>query len=126
MAVTGQSLEGGGDALLVAHDVIGGDGELVTNLQVDLSVRGAFSLLENTGTNLGALEVGKGSNVEIQLVGDGADEIQAILVLLVGAMAHVETGDVHARFHELLHAVVRVNSWSEGIYNLGSTHASTL
>ena len=122
LAVLGQSLEGGGDALLVAHDVVGGDGELVTNLEVDLAVRLSLGLLEQAGTDLRALQVGQGCHVEPELFRNRANQVKTLLVFGVVAVAHVEAGDVHASLHELLHGVVAGHSGSKGVHNLSSTH----
>ena len=126
LAVLGQTLESGGDALLIAHNVVSGDSELVTNLEVDLAVRLSFGLLEQAGTDLRALEVGQGCHVETKLFRDRANQVKTLLVLGVVAVAHVETGNIHASLHELLHGVMAGHSGPKGIHNLSSTHAYTI
>jgi len=63
LAVLGQTLESGGDALLIAHNVVSGDSELATNLEVDLAVRLSFGLLEQAGTDLRALRSAKAATL---------------------------------------------------------------
>jgi vacuolar-type H+-ATPase subunit H len=126
LAVLGQTLESGGDALLIAHNVVSGDSELATNLEVDLAVRLSFGLLEQAGTDLRALEVGQGCHVETKLFRDRANQVKTLLVLGVVAVAHVETGNIHASLHELLHGVMAGHSGPKGIHNLSSTHAYTI
>lgn len=126
LAVLGQTLESGGDALLIAHNVVSGDSELVTNLEIDLAVRLSFSLLEQAGTDLRTLEVGQGCHVETKFFRDRANQVKTLLVLGVVAVAHVETGNIHASLHELLHGVMAGHSGPKGIHNLSSTHAYTI
>ena len=81
----------------------GGDDDLVARLHGDLLV-----ILEQAGADLGALGVKQDADRHVELGGDAADALDAVVVLLVRAMGEVEAGDVHACFHHLSQGLVVV------------------
>ncbi|MPN43875.1 hypothetical protein SDC9_191436 [bioreactor metagenome] len=95
MDVTGQARVGAADDVLVAHDVAGGDGEGLAVGQDDRAVA------ERPQADLRSLQVGEQTDRAVRLGLRVAEVLEPLLVLRVGAVAHVEAGDVHARVDHL-------------------------
>ena len=93
--IVGQVLVGDGADLVGALDIAGGQGELLAGGQL------LHTVLELTQTNLGTLGVQHTGNGQIQLLGKGAHLVKAALMLLIVAVGKVETGNIHAIFHQL-------------------------
>ena len=101
-----------GRAEILLGGGLGGHDDGVAGLDGDLLV--AF---EQAGADLGALGVEQDADGQIELGGDAADALDAAVVLLVGAVGEIETGDVHARLHHLAQDVVAVAGGTHGAYN---------
>ena len=93
--VVGQVLVGDGADLVGALDIAGGQGELLAGGQL------LHTVLELTQTNLGTLGVQHTGNGQIQLLGQCTHLVKAALMLLIVAVGKVETGNIHAIFHQL-------------------------
>ena len=88
--VLNEALIGDGDPGLVALHILGGEGEGVAVVQVDLSV------LEGLDPVLGALGVQHDGDGQAQLLPDLFDEVHLFLLLLMGAVGEIQPGHVHA------------------------------
>ena len=103
----------------VAEPVLGrglrGDDDLVAGVDLDLGVA-----LEQTGADLGALGVEQDADGLANLGGAATDALDATLVLLIGTVGEVETGDVHARLDHLANSLVVVTGGTHGANNLGA------
>ena len=82
----------------VTGDVARGDGELVAHAQVGRTVG------EPAQPDLGPLQVGEDADPTPCGVGSLADTAVALLLLGLGAVAHVEAGHIHAGIDELADA----------------------
>ena len=93
--VAGQPLVRRAGDLVVAGHVAGGDRPLLAAVQHDRPVG------ERLQPDLRALEVGEDADAVPAGVGGLADQAVGLGVVLVGAVAHVQPGDVHPGVHEL-------------------------
>ena len=93
--VVGQLLVSDGADFVRALYAAGGQGELLAGGQL------LHTVLELTQTNLGTLGVQHTGNGQIQLLGKGTHLVKAALMLLIVAVGKVETGNIHAIFHQL-------------------------
>lgn len=105
---------------LVAGDVLGGDGELVTAHQLDRT------LGEGLKADLRALEVGEDTDGPAGLLGGGPDPVVAALVLGVGAVAEVEAGHVHAGLDQRHEHFVGVDRGAESTDDFRTAHGAIL
>ena len=122
----------GGEVQVVERDVGGvaqpvlagglrGHDDLVAGVDGDLGV-----VLEQAGADLGALGVQQDADGHAELAGDAADALDALVVLLVGAVREVEAGDVHARLDHLAERIVAVAGGTHGADDLGALVHSDL
>ena len=88
--VSGESFVGGGDAFGVSGDVFGGDGELVAVGEFDGAVG------EGAEADFGSLEVGEDSDGAVGVLCGLPEVGEARVVVVVGSVAEVESGDVQA------------------------------
>src|SRR5699024_3095152 len=93
-AVPRQALEGGGDALAGALDVLGGDGEGLADLELVRTVG------EPAQADLRALEVDQDGDVLPEVLGGPADVRVHLRVIVVRAVAEIHPGDVHPGFDQ--------------------------
>ena len=93
--VVGQLLVSDGADFVRALYAAGGQGELLAGGQL------LHTVLELTQTNLGTLGVQHTGNGQIQFLGKGTHLVKAALMLLIVAVGKVETGNIHAIFHQL-------------------------
>ena len=107
--------------MLVALDVVGGDDELLAQLELDL-VLTLGVLLEPAAADLRSLQVDQGGHVAARLLAGLAHVVVHAQVILGGAVGAVQTSDVHTGFDELQELVVILASGTDGIYDLGFTH----
>ena len=105
----------GGVAEPVLAGGLGGDGDLVAGVDLDLGVA-----LEQAGADLGALGVEQDADGLADLGGAAAHTLDAALMLLIGAMGEVEAGDVHARLQHLADSLVVVTGRAHGTNDLGA------
>ena len=106
-----------GDVGLVAEPVLGGGlrghDDLVALVNGDLGV-----ILEQAGADLRTLGVEQDAHGDAELAGDAADALDALVMLLIGAVREVEAGDVHARLDHLAEGLVAVAGRTHGAYDL--------
>ncbi len=114
--VAGQALVGRPADRLVARDVLGGDGELVTAHQLH------GTLGEGLQADLGALEVGEDPDGPAGLLGGGTDPVVPALVLGVRAVAEVEAGHVHAGLDQRDKLLVGVDRGAESTDDFRTAH----
>lgn len=115
--VGGEALVGGAADLAVALDaVLDGDGELVA------AFKEYRTFGEAVEPDLRALEVDEDADAAAGLVGGLADAAVAFFVLQLGAVAEVESGDVHTGVDQGLDLVVRVGGGPEGADDFCSAH----
>ena len=93
--VVGQLLVGDGADLVGALDIAGGQGELLAGGQL------LHTVLELAEADLGTLGVQHTGNGQIQFLGKGTHLVKAALMFLIVAVGKIETGNVHAIFHQL-------------------------
>ena len=77
--------------LLIAYDLLRGEGEPVPLPEGDLS------LFKGADAVLGALGVQHDGDGKLQLLPHGLDEVNLLLVLGVGAVGKIQPGHIHAR-----------------------------
>ena len=119
--VCGEAGVGGAAEVAVALGVFfHGDGEGVAAFKE----YGAFG--EVAESDLRALKVGEDADAAAGLVGGLADALVALLVFGVGAVAEVESGDVHSGFDQGFDLVVRVGGGAQGADDFRSAHVSSL
>ena len=94
-----QLLVGAGDPVGGAEDVVAGDGDQVTGAPL---VRPVGELAE---PDLRPLQVGEDGDGAAGLLGGVAHEVVHLLVVLVAAVAEVQSGHVHARLDQAEHAL---------------------
>ena len=124
MAVARKTLEGGGDLVLIANDLVGGDDELLAFLQEHLvGAVHAVHFLHPAGADLRTLDVNEDGNVLAEVLGGLADVLVYRLMLFECTVGTVDTGNVHTRFDELGDLLQRIARGTEGIYNLGFAHS---
>jgi len=101
--------------------VAGGEGEFVTDFQLDLLV-GEFG-----DTNFRALQVTQQRDETAVLGGDVADQLRASLVLVGRAMGEIEAGNVQAGENKLLDDFWRITCRAQCGYDFGAAngHAQT-
>ena len=117
--VSGQPAVRRGDLGTVAGHVLGGDGELVAESQAYGPVG------EPAQPDLGALQVGQDADGVSGRARGLTQKSVDLLVLLMGAMAHVEPGDVDARLHQRADALWAGAGGTYGANDLCSTtHAN--
>ena len=114
--VVRQALVGDRDNALIALDVAGGQREGLAILDLDLAV------LIGLGPDLRALCVKHDANRQAELCAAGLDQVHTLLVLLVGAVAEVQTGNVHARLHHALKHFLVVGRRAERTDDFRSAH----
>ena len=93
--IAGQVLVGDGADFVGALDIAGGQGELLAGDQLFDRV---FEFAE---ADLRAFGIQHAGNGQIQLLGKGTHLVKAALMLLIVAVGKVETGNIHAIFHQL-------------------------
>ncbi len=110
---------GSAAAVLVPFDAfVGGDGELVAAFEK------YRALGEGSEADLRALKVGEHADTAAALVRGLADPAVPLLVLDVGAVAQVESGDVHPGVDQGLDLVVGVGGGPEGTDDFCSAHSA--
>ena len=114
--VVRQTFVGDGDDSVVALDVAGGQGELLAIDDLDLAV------LVGLGADLRALGVEHDADRHAELLAGSLYRVHARLVLLVGAVAEVHTGNVHARLDHF--GQTTVGRRTEGADNFSFAHQS--
>ncbi|MCY1439530.1 hypothetical protein D9M71_557660 [compost metagenome] len=111
------------DHLLVAFGqrMAGGEGELITDLQLDLLV-GEFG-----DTDFRALQVTQQGDEAAVLGSEVTHQLRASLVLVGGAVGEVQAGDVQASQNQLFENFRRVTGRAKGGDDFGTTdgHAKT-
>ncbi|MNN42655.1 hypothetical protein D3C81_1568510 [compost metagenome] len=111
------------DHLLVAFGqrMAGGEGELITDLQLDLLV-GEFG-----DTDFRALQVTQQGDEAAVLGSEVTHQLRASLVLVGGAVGEVQAGDVQASQNQLFENFRRVTGRAKGSDDFGTTdgHAKT-
>ncbi|MCY1173090.1 hypothetical protein D9M73_132400 [compost metagenome] len=111
------------DHLLVAfgQGMAGGEGELITDLQLDLLV-GEFG-----DTDFRALQVTQQGDEAAVLGSEVTHQLCASLVLVGGAVGEVQAGDVQASQNQLFENFRRVTGRAKGGDDFGTTdgHAKT-
>ncbi len=105
----------GGVAEPVLAGGLGGDGDLVAGVDLDLGVA-----LEQAGADLGALGVQEDADGLADLLGATTHALDTALVLLVGAVGEVEAGDVHACLEHLANGLVVVTGRAHGANDFGA------
>ncbi|CAM5687348.1 hypothetical protein SALBM311S_09230 [Streptomyces alboniger] len=119
--VGGEAGVGGAAGVAVAFGVfLDGDGEGVAAFKE----YGSFG--EVAEADLRALKVGEDADAVAGLVGGLAYVLVALLVFGVGAVAEVETGDVHSGFDQGFDLVVRVGGGAQCADDFCSAHEVTL
>ena len=118
--VARQTLVGGAANFCGTLNVFGGNGEIGAGLKVFLTVCEALE------ANLGALQVGKDSNVLTELCRLFADGVVACLVLGVVTVAHVQTGDVQASLDCLGDLLGRFDCRTDGCNDFCAPHVPNL
>ena len=107
-----------GDVAGIAVEVLGGrlggNDDLVAGLDGDL-----LAVLEETGTDLGALGIEQDGHGNAELLGEGADLLDHLAVILVATVGEVEAGDVHAVEDQLTKDLLVLGSGSHGANDLG-------
>ena len=93
--IVGQFLVSDGADFVRALYAAGGQGELLAGGQL------LHTVLELTQTNLGTLGIQHTGNGQIQLLGKGTHLVKAALMFLIVTVGEVETGNIHAIFHQL-------------------------
>ena len=121
----GQSQVVEGDVLRGAVEIFGrglsGDDDLVAGLDGNL-----LAVDQKTGADLGALGVEQDADGHTELLGNTTDALDATVVLVVGSVREVKTGDVHARLDHLADGLVAIAGGTHGAYNLGALVHSDL
>ncbi len=84
-------------------------------------VRMVFPVLRRPTRNLGTLEVLKDGDRTAGAFGGGADQIEALLMVLVHAVGKIEPGHVHPRFDHCGHLRGGVGGGAEGANDPGLT-----
>ena len=112
-----KALVGDGAAGLIAQDLLGGQGELLTGLEFHGAV------LEIAQADLRSLGVQEGGDRKIQLLAHLQHLVKALLVLLVGAMGKIEAGDIHAGLHQFADGLLVIARRSECADDLGLSHS---
>ena len=77
-------------------------------------------VFELAGADLGALQVGEDADGLALFAGDGADHLDELGLLGVGAVGEVEAGDVEAGADELAEELGRAAGGAEGGDDLGA------
>ena len=101
---------------LVAHHVLGGEGEGGARLQGDIF------LLKAPDANLRALGVQNGGHRAAHGVPDGFEHVQPLQMLGVAAVGKIEPGRVHAGADESADHVLTVHRGAQGADDLGLPH----
>ena len=107
--------------MLVTLDIVGGDDEFLTVLELDL-VLALLVLLEPATTNLGALEINQDCYVAPCLLAGLAHVVVDLEMVLGGAVRTVQPGDIHTRLNELGEVLQGLRSRSDSVHNLGFAH----
>lgn len=95
--------------------VVGRDGRVVADLKRDRLV-----ILQKAGTDLRALGVEHDGNRNAKLLGNGADALDVLAVILMRTMAEIEAGHVHAVLDDLAQDIIVVGRRTHCADNLGS------
>ena len=114
--VPGQVGVGDGAALLIPHDVPGGQGELLAGPQHDGTCG------EGLQPDLRPLGVQHGGHRQAQLRPQGLQGVQTTLVLRVAAVGEIEPGHVHAGLQHLPQDALPVRGRTEGAHDLCLSH----
>ena len=121
----GQSQVVEGDVLRGAVEILGrglsGDDDLIAGLDGNL-----LAVDQKAGADLGALGVEQDADGQTELLGNTTDALDATVVLVVGSVREVKTGDVHARLDHLADGLVAIAGGTHGAYNLGALVHSDL
>ena len=121
----GQSQVVEGDVLSGAVEILGrglsGDDDLIAGLDGNL-----LAIDQKAGADLGALGVEQDADGQTELLGNTTDALDATVVLVVGSVREVKTGDVHARLDHLADGLVAIAGGTHGAYNLGALVHSDL
>ena len=101
-------------AVEVLRGLLGSHDEGVAGLDGDL-----LAVLEQAGTNLGALGVEQNRHRDAELGREATDLLDHRAVILVRAVGEVEAGDVHAVKDELTQNLFVLGSRAHGANDLG-------
>jgi hypothetical protein len=112
VAVSGETVVGGGGALDGARDGVGGDDEPVSGAE------DVFACAEGAEPDLGALEIGEDADGPFEVLGRRLDVGERSGMDVVGAVAEIETGDVHAGVDEVGDGFDGVGGRAEGGHDL--------
>ena len=102
-----------GNLLLVPLDLTGGEGKALVFFQFHRT------LGKGTDTDFRPFGVQHGRDGQMQLPAKAFDCFQPFSLLLMGTMGKIETGYVHARFHQFSQDVFVICRRTKGTYNLG-------
>ena len=75
---------------------------------------------------LGLTDVEQDADGQTELLGNTTDALDATVVLVVGSVREVKTGDVHARLDHLADGLVAIAGGTHGAYNLSALVHSDL
>ena len=75
---------------------------------------------------LGLTDVEQDADGHAELLGNTTDALDATVVLVVGSVREVKTGDVHARLDHLADGLVAIAGGTHGAYNLSALVHSDL
>ena len=85
-----------------------------------------LAVFEGTDPVLGALGIQQDGNGQIQLGADLFDEVDLLLLLLMGAVGEIQPGHIHARQAHLLQSLLILGSRTDGANNFCFPHKASL
>ena len=106
-------------AALIAHNILSGQGELLSGPQ------GYGALGKGSQPDLRPLGIQHGGHRQIQLFPQSLQRIQTGLVLLVRPVGKIETGHVHTGQHHFPQDAFPVRGGAQGAHDLGLSHMAT-
>ena len=114
--ILNQALVIDGDPGLVALHLIHGEGKFVTGVYMDLAV------FEGADPVLGALGIQQDGNGQIQLLTDLFDQVNLLLLLLMGAVGKIQPGHIHTGQAHFFQSLLVLGGGANGADNLGFPH----
>ena len=117
--ILGQLGVGDGAAVLVTHDILGGQGELLPGVQHHGAVGKGLQ------PDLRPLGIQHGGHRQVQLFPQGLQLIQPGLVLLVRSMREVKAGHVHSGQQHFPQDALPVCGGTQSAHDLGFPHMAT-
>ncbi|SLA01850.1 Uncharacterised protein [Mycobacteroides abscessus subsp. abscessus] len=102
-----------------SDDVVGGDAHGVAGVPHDFAVERAV-VFEFAQSDLGSLKVGEDADGLLGVVAGLAHSFVDHFVVVVRAVAEIESRDVHSGVDEFLQPLFAIGSWTQGADDLGS------